>query len=331
MTYITYNKKQYSDYKQKGNIVLNMDNLPYHLVADCRLENIYRYRCPPKKIPSMLPKPDFMPTYLVRTSDMKVVPGSEVHEGYCTLSYSWNQSGEIIKDETGKKSHRRIDEGKHKIVFPARTVRKKPRGRKRIPRKVKYVTFEVLIQEICKDFNIKYIWYDQMCIDQDDEEEKYREIRQMHKIYSNAHCKIALVPELYTVTQYYQEYNRLCRSIPGWPLMRAQWMKRVWTLEELVMSSKTLFVGCGTHLWWYCISKREFPIFHQDVNRDAAVILYSAHARTSTKEHDHVFALANIFPEIMKEITIDYNQDLQELMIRFYGALSKTDLSILCF
>ena len=33
----------------------------------------------------------------------------------------------------------------------------------------------------------------------------------------------------------------------------------------------------------------------------------------------------------MNEITIDYNQDIQELMIQFYGALAKRDLTILCF
>ena len=33
----------------------------------------------------------------------------------------------------------------------------------------------------------------------------------------------------------------------------------------------------------------------------------------------------------MKETTIDYNQDIQELMIRFYGALAKIYLIILCF
>ena len=99
---------------------------------------------------------------------MKVVQGSKVHEGYCALSYSWNQSGEIVINETGKKSHRCIDEGKH-IILPAKIVREKQRGRKRIPRKIKYVKFEKCIQEICKGFNVKYIWYDQMCINQNDE------------------------------------------------------------------------------------------------------------------------------------------------------------------
>ncbi|KAI9271525.1 hypothetical protein BDA99DRAFT_534011 [Phascolomyces articulosus] len=53
---------------------------------------------PPITIPNDLPKTDFMPTKLVRISDMKVVDGSQVNEGYCALSYSWNQSGDILID-----------------------------------------------------------------------------------------------------------------------------------------------------------------------------------------------------------------------------------------
>ncbi|KAI9271737.1 hypothetical protein BDA99DRAFT_500856, partial [Phascolomyces articulosus] len=60
---------------------------------------------------------------------------------------------------------------------------------------VQYVKFEVIIQQICQQFNIKYVWYDQLCINQDDKEEKYREIRNMHQIYENAYCTVALVPD----------------------------------------------------------------------------------------------------------------------------------------
>ncbi|KAG2221001.1 hypothetical protein INT45_004620 [Circinella minor] len=201
MTYITYTKMQYSNYKKESSriwVALDKNQRPY---KRSRREAAYKYTQPPKKIPSTLPKPDFMPSFLVRTSDMNLVEGSKVQEGYCTLSYSWNQSCETIKNETAGKSYR-IDQGKHKIVYPGKTVRKKPRGRKRIPHKVRFVTFEELIQEICKDFNIKYIWYDQMCINQSSKEEKLREIRQMHKIYSNAYCAVALVPEVEVVGLY---------------------------------------------------------------------------------------------------------------------------------
>ncbi|KAI9495411.1 hypothetical protein BDB00DRAFT_927579 [Zychaea mexicana] len=59
--------------------------------------------------------------------------------------------------------------------------------------------------------------------------------------------------------------------------------------------------------------------------------LAEAHARTSTREHDRVYALASIYPDIINAITIDYKQSLHDLMIQFYGLLAKSDLSILCF
>ncbi|KAI9253526.1 hypothetical protein BDA99DRAFT_607636 [Phascolomyces articulosus] len=67
------------------------------------------------KVPNDLPRPDFKPSKLVRISDMEVVDGSQVNEGYCALSYSWDQSGDILIDKaTGK--YKRVDEGKRKII-----------------------------------------------------------------------------------------------------------------------------------------------------------------------------------------------------------------------
>ncbi|KAI7846552.1 hypothetical protein BDC45DRAFT_577099 [Circinella umbellata] len=43
-------------------------------------------------------------------------------------------------------------------------------------------------------------------------------------------------------------------------------------------------------------------------------------------EHDYIFALADIIPDVMKESTIDYNQDIEDYMIRFYGALAEKDM-----
>ncbi|KAG2223024.1 hypothetical protein INT45_012323 [Circinella minor] len=97
------------------------------------------------------------------------------------------------------------------------------------------------------------------------------------------------------------------------------------------MSSKMIFVGRNAHCWWYRLDQYRFPICRKEFDFNMGSILYYAHARTSTKEHDRIFALANIFPDIMKQITIDYKQDIQELIIQFYGLLAKKDLSIMCF
>ncbi|KAI9271537.1 hypothetical protein BDA99DRAFT_594509 [Phascolomyces articulosus] len=212
---------------------------------------------PLRIIPNDLPKTDFMPTKLVRISDMKVVDGSQVNEGYCALSYSWNQSGDILLDEkTGK--YKRIDEGKHNIIsyddiYPDmiipfyeavytddsikiyQVLEIMDDNNYYFTKTVQYVKFEDIIQQICQQFNIKYIWYDQLCINQDNNEEKQHEIRNMHRIYENAYCTVALVPE-------YSFEERLRAN-------KQQYFKRLWTLEEVVKSKRLIFVGRDEHRW----------------------------------------------------------------------------------
>ena len=50
-------------------------------------------------------------------------------------------------------------------------------------------------------------------------------------------------------------------------------------------------------------------------------------------ERDRVFALANIYPEVLNQICVEYSskRPILEMLIEFYGFLAKQDLSILCF
>ncbi|KAI9245646.1 heterokaryon incompatibility protein-domain-containing protein, partial [Phascolomyces articulosus] len=241
--------------------------------GDSQNRKIFKQNKPPEIVPNRLPKPDFMPSKLVRTYDMKVVPGSQVNEGYCTISYSWNQSGEV--DYSNKEKATRTDEGKHKIIYIDQKIRRRGKKNKRILYKVRYVKFEGLIQQICRQFNINYVWYDQMCINQEDKEEKKREIRNMHRVYGNAHCLVALVPEyhvtyldkhLYKKKQYRLNFEASCDdndsihfrcygsarfalSFALQNIQTSEWCKRLWTLEESLKSKTLLFIGQNTHLY----------------------------------------------------------------------------------
>ncbi|KAI9250445.1 hypothetical protein BDA99DRAFT_608327 [Phascolomyces articulosus] len=279
---------------------------------------IKRHSGPPKLF-SNAPRPkddQYIPTKLVRVSDMQVVEGQSVNEGYYALSYSWSWCGEddIKNDATGKTI--RVDKGKHKIVYPD---------------KVEEVKFEGIIQQLCKDFNIKYIWFDQMCIDQADKDEKTREMRRMHTIYSCAHCTIALVPELQT--EIWSHGGETHRGMGSVNLMHSDWMKRIWTLEEGLISPNLLFVGQDTYMWWH--TAVQWTALGDLVSKpslwNVSTVLYYAHSRRSTKEHDRVFAIVNLFPELMDQITVGYDQPILDFLIKFYGILARHDLSILYF
>ncbi|KAI9271680.1 hypothetical protein BDA99DRAFT_410118, partial [Phascolomyces articulosus] len=132
---------------------------------------------------------------------------------------------------------------------------------------------------ICQQHNIKYIWYDQLCINQDNKEEKQREIRNMHHIYENAYCTVAFVPD-------YSHKEHLSAS-------KQQYFKRLWTLEEIIKSRRLLFVGRDIHTFGGYDEIANLLKSSSELN--VAQILFHAHQRTSTKEHDRVFALVQLF------------------------------------
>ncbi|KAI8148155.1 hypothetical protein BJV82DRAFT_654022 [Fennellomyces sp. T-0311] len=174
-----------------------------------------------------------------------------------------------------------------------------------------------------------------MCIDQDDHDAKMREIRQMHHIYENARCALALVPELGSTAER-DEYGQYLANIDVIP--DSQWAKRMWTLEEAYMSKKILFVGRDVHFWTnYSSIKDDGPAgtFIASIQHTkkwkACTALWHAKRRTSSTAHDRIFALANIFPELKDRITFSYHQSELDLAIQFYGRLAEHDISILLF
>ncbi|KAI8148185.1 hypothetical protein BJV82DRAFT_663565 [Fennellomyces sp. T-0311] len=291
---------------------------------------------------------EFKPTWLVRVSNWRVVDGKDVKGHYWALSYSWNQSGEIIHE--GGEEYRRVDEGRHEIIT-YNTVETNVKHHKskngvlrttewkkldRTTKEKRYGNFEDVIQEICADFHIKYIWFDQLCINQGNHDDKMREIKQMHLIYRNARCTLVLVPELYWDRRdIYKEHGVVNTDV----IQRSQWSKRLWTLEEAYMSKSILFVGRNAHFWWDITDydtgpdKKEFLTHMCQPNKAWRVctLLWIAAKRTSSKRHDRIFALANIYPELKSGISFNYHQDPIDLAVQFYGLLAQKDISILYF
>ncbi|KAI9277296.1 heterokaryon incompatibility protein-domain-containing protein [Phascolomyces articulosus] len=306
----------------------------------------------------------FRPTWLVRTSDMERVPGTEATHGYCTLSYSWNYSGDIFPGENED------DEGEEQEKSEQAQEKEEQEKEKGGPssfldhHEIKEVKFEQLIQQVCKDFDINYIWYDKICIDQNDKAAKHAEIARMHKIYQNAFYTVAMIPEMsipekfkdtsvtwkdsfttFTSGDAVEEKHDIMEKCLV-DIGQNQWLQRLWTLEEAIMSRYIVFVGRNAHLW------NTFRVFDAgtaaglDVDSETSMTLYNlhskrniycanfilrhAHARSTTKEHDRAFALGNIFHNLM-DVKVDYGLPLNTVVINFYSDLIEEDLSVLCF
>ncbi|KAI9249673.1 hypothetical protein BDA99DRAFT_608554 [Phascolomyces articulosus] len=323
---------------------------------------------------------EYRPTYLIRVSDWEKVPGKQVKTGYCALSYVWEQSGDVVQKENGEYDCN--DNGRHCIVegydigkngfFPKirRMLRRKKRDSvtmiptdeeenkfevqflpsTRSKATIKHVTYEKFLQQICKDFEIEYLWYDKICIDQSDHEIKLREIKQMHKIYSNACYTVAIVPEVHiydpkdfdTINPVYDDIDA---SIEAWAdiVQNSLWYKRSWTLEETMSSKRILVIGTDTHFWQHSFHTCDIPTTYDDFSAwmldfanqqqggSVNQALNEAHFRSSSKEHDKIISLANIFPDMFKNMKINYEIDIKTTLHHFYRTIATHDLSILCF
>ncbi|KAI9278820.1 hypothetical protein BDA99DRAFT_554423 [Phascolomyces articulosus] len=273
---------------------------------------------------------EYRPTHLIRVSDWKKVPGKQVETGYCTLSFVWEQSGDVVQKEN---------------------VRVKFLPATRSKATIKHVTYEELLQQICKDFEIEYLWYDKICIAQSDDEIKLREIKKMHKIYGNACYTVVIVPEVHiydpkdfdTIDPVYDDIQA---STDAWVdiIRKSLWWKRSWTLEDTMTSKRILVIGTGTQFWQHSLHTCDIPTTddafslrmlgfanQQQGGGSVNQALSQAHFRSSSKEHDKIFSLANIFPDLFKNMKINYKDDINKTLIHFYRTIATHDLSILCF
>ena len=122
-----------------------------------------------------------------------------------------------------------------------------------------------------------------MCINKDDKDKKHDEIRQ---IYSNAYCTIVLVPELqaYPPKPIDGSFSWDTRyGLDQSSILETQWMSRIRSLEETIMSSEILFIGRNAHIWLYQTSDVTCPIFGKNPVYTTATILHFAHTHQRQK------------------------------------------------
>ncbi|KAI8142131.1 hypothetical protein BJV82DRAFT_615654 [Fennellomyces sp. T-0311] len=228
--YITYDQDQWRVVNNAGKVRQEEESLFESLYRRLKLHALYEF------VYGRQVAPSFMPTWLIRVSDMQLVRGSAVRAPYYTLSYSPDQSGDYSKNKDNDK-YTLNDQGKHEII--SYQERKHPRGKNatRVPKEPRLVKFEELVQQICKDFGVTYIWWDERCI----EYSNPKEAEQIHRIYSSSYCTLILVPEL--------DFTRNMQAANMEKMTHSQWVQQVWMtpLDEAYLSKRLLFVGRNVH------------------------------------------------------------------------------------
>jgi Leucine-rich repeat (LRR) protein len=93
--------------------------------------------------------------------------------------------------------------------------------------------------EACRYLGIKYLWIDQLCVNQEDEEEKAGEVKRMRKYYSGSDVTLVSIN------------SNFCEENPkkSPPLVdvlkkiiRSDWFSRSWTFQEGWLSKQTVFM-----------------------------------------------------------------------------------------
>ncbi|KAG2224745.1 hypothetical protein INT45_009060 [Circinella minor] len=318
----------YTEYNTEQREIINQFGLLYQGPRNKVSDNSHKF-----KNKSKLPKPIVMPSKLIRVSDMVVVPGNEVDEGYCALSYSWDHCGEPEWNKTTAEI-KRIDKGKHTIY----TKIFEPELQKNAI-SLRFVNFKTIIQQICKDFGINYIFYDQECITVDNKKERQYEISQMNKVFKNASFTVVLIPELcYSPS----ESGVTCVKMANIDVISSSsWGKCMWTLEEAFISKRILFVGKDVYMWSDVISNgdairtRANPFLYTLCNKKewcVSTFLFHSHIRQPTRDRYRVDVLSYIFPKVREKLGLmTYNEPPLKWMPQFYGCLAENDISILCF
>jgi hypothetical protein len=213
----------FAEIKKEGKIKENYD------IGKISYQELYPSSHPsffwlkPKELPLKL--------YNIRTNEVEKVEDikskGDNMKSYATLSYAWGISNEIT-EATKKK-------------FPQWKDNLTLSGNKALVKAV----------EACLDRGIDYLWMDQLCINQDDNEEKAQEVARMKQYFDNS--TVTLI-SINTNTNLFRKFtnskettgseNKMDINLFNLMKMiiRSEWFSRSWTFQEGFLSKQTIFM-----------------------------------------------------------------------------------------
>jgi hypothetical protein len=202
----------------------------------------------------------FLPTRVIEVSpsgqrNPRLLESSTLHGSYATLSYCWGEK-----------------------PFNTLTSSNYAKFLKELDPKSLPPTFQDAISTT-RDLSISYLWIDALCIIQDYEEDKVKEMAQMKNIYSSSAVTIvaASAGDVHEGFLHPRNHSEPSHTIPvrvrpgvfgtmsvneldaaGYDERLEPVSRRAWTMQEQLLSQRTLTFTSYTMMWRCCAGTRNF-------------------------------------------------------------------------
>lgn len=217
--------------------------------------------------------------------------------------------------------------------------------------------------------DLQYAWIDTCCIDQDNMDEKKREIGNMREYYMNASSCAVLFSSTFAVDidtfiadvqllahkAIDNPYRRLghawtLASIFHSNLLTDEWFRRVWTIQEIILSRNvvvdsshglvdlTELLKCYHTLvntigkMMMCSDEMDqtrtlSQYLHSEINSyNMASVLELCVGRQATNKHDYVYGVLGLLPNVRVEV--NYDDVLEDVTVSLFREATKSgDLS----
>lgn len=226
-----------------------------------------------------------------------------------------------------------------------------------LPRSVPKVVEDAMI--VAREIGYRYLWVDQYCIDQQDEEDKHHQIRNMDHIYEGAYATIVAfsgkdsscgLPGVSSVRRNTQPQFKcpqmtLLGFIPGLTRQSFEsstWMKRGWTFQESLLSRRLLifdqdqvYFHCQYGTWAECCTPRPHMMFdryhvptvrHAPRGGQALRSLSPLHRRQYAGYGFHIIMGADNLLKFIELYSARHLRFQADALNALRGLLSRTDL-----
>lgn len=105
------------------------------------------------------------------------------------------------------------------------------------------------LSSVMEPTRLEFVWIDQKCIDQTSGADKETEIKKMRAYYEEAAITFVMVPEWSTtftweLAGFVMNKEQVTKAVAEVEALKdTEWMSRVWTVQEALLSRRVVFVG----------------------------------------------------------------------------------------